>query len=45
MASKRKPAKIKRLTRQGHDVTFDGKTYRVDGQKLDRYIASKAQNE
>ena len=54
MASDRTPKKIKRLARQGNkvdenwrrnEVILDGKNWRVNGQKLDRYIASKAQNE
>ena len=47
MASKRKPTKVKKLVRSGHSVTFDGKIYRVDGQKLDRkaYIAKAEKTE
>ena len=42
MASKREPEKVKRLIRQGYTVDYDGKTYRVDGQKLDRRLYAKA---
>jgi len=37
MASKAIPAKVKRAKAKGNDVSFDGKTWRVNGEKLDRY--------
>lgn len=41
MASNRVPEKVKRLRNKGHTVEFDGKTYRIDGHKLDRRLYAR----
>jgi hypothetical protein len=41
VASKRVPQKVKRQKAKGASVEFDGKTWRVNGHKLDRMRAGK----
>jgi hypothetical protein len=41
MASGRVPQKVKRQKAKGANVEFDGKTWRVNGHKLDRMQRGK----
>lgn len=45
MASKKTPAKYKRLAQTGkHQVSFDGNVYRVDGQTFDRWQQTRSKH-